>query len=83
MSRATIRLRRRSKGSAYLEFEPEQRCKCGGLLMVQDHCNEGFERKTGKEFRYECFCDKCKTCDPNGWRSCRQVIDNSPQFFKA
>lgn len=77
-----IRLRRRSKGSAYLEFEPEQRCKCGGLLMVQDHCSEGFNRTTRKEYRYECFCDKCKNCDTKGWRSLRQVIEHSLTFFK-
>ena len=48
---------------------------CGGSLRVEDWRDE-----VGRESRYELFCDKCQTCDPDGWRTQAQVIDAAKRF---
>lgn len=79
-----ITLRRKAADSRYLEFDPPQLCRCGGTLAVQDHCPPHVPGHIPpKSGRYECFCVKCRTCDPNGWRTRAEVIANSPAYFKA
>jgi hypothetical protein len=48
---------------------------CGGSLRVEDWRDE-----VAREWRYELFCDKCKTCDSDGWRTQAQVIDAAKRF---
>lgn len=77
------RLVRNFKGSRYLKFEPERHCECGGMLAVQDHRTAGGPPTAKKETRYECYCEECKNCDPNGHATQLQVLENSPAYFNS
>lgn len=48
---------------------------CGGNLRVKDWRDE-----VNRDIRYELFCERCKTCDPDGWRLQSQVIDAAARF---
>jgi len=61
--------------SNYLDFDPPQRCECGGSLQVKDYPNRR------DESRYEVFCPQCSQCDPNGYGSQREVIDQFPSIL--
>jgi hypothetical protein len=69
------RLVRLRAGSVWLRFEPPCLCDCGGEVEVKD-----WETRT--ETRYEASCNKCYSCDPNGWGSQREIIANSPGYFQ-
>lgn len=69
------RLVRLRAGSVWLRFEPPLVCDCGGEVEVKD-----WETRT--ETRYEASCNKCLSCDPNGWGSQREIIAHSPGYFK-
>ncbi len=81
MGAVKITLRRLFFGSRYLEFDPPQTCACGGVLQVQDHRTPGERATAQPEGRYECFCQGCKDCDPNGHSSQAKVIAESPAYF--
>jgi hypothetical protein len=74
---------RRQPGGAYLDVigavcqvqRPWESRPCGGALRVEDHRDNA-----SREFRYELFCDKCKTCDPDGWRTQAQVLEAARKF---
>jgi hypothetical protein len=48
--------------------------RCGGELKIQDF---GIR----DEFRYELFCEKCKTCDPNGYQTLVEVRQAVGEYF--
>jgi hypothetical protein len=50
-------------------------CGCGGTLYI--------DRNGSGEWRYETFCQQCLTCDVNGWRTLRQCLEESPEYFAA
>ena len=50
-------------------------CRCGGALYIDDCHRNG-------EFRFETFCGKCRTCDPNGWPTIRKALDNARAYFR-
>jgi len=51
-------------------------CRCGGEVVYED-----MRGRASKEFRYEAFCRKCKTCDPNGYATVRELKRESPRFW--
>jgi hypothetical protein len=55
-------------------IETEINCRCGGKVRIQDYHKPG-------EFRYEAFCVKCGTCDPNGWSSRKKAMENAVVYF--
>ena len=57
------------------EWESEP---CGGALRVEDWRDE-----VEREWRYELFCVKCKTCDSDGRRTQAQVIEAAKRFGTA
>lgn len=71
------RLVRLRAGSIVLRFDPPLICDCGGEVEVKDWRGEA-----SKGGRYEAWCNGCKSCDPNGWGSQREVIENSPGYFQ-
>lgn len=72
-----VRLIRILRGGSHLRFEPVQLCGCGGELEVRDYLSSMSRTPTSREMRYECYCMRCGTCDPNGWSSQRKVIKKS------
>lgn len=44
---------------------------CGGQLLVEDWHPKGVRG----EWRYEIFCDRCHTCDQNGWPRQDQLLE--------
>jgi hypothetical protein len=70
------RLARLRAGSVVMRFEPPLICDCGGEVEVKDWRGEA-----SKGGRYEAWCNGCKSCDPNGWASQREVLANSPGYF--
>ena len=51
------------------------RCSCGGELRIE---NVGSD-----DFRWETFCFRCKTCDPNGWPTLAQCLVNAAEYFQG
>jgi hypothetical protein len=48
-------------------------CKCGGQIFV--------DRVSHGEFKWEAFCCKCWTCDPNGWPTLREAESKAGRYF--
>src|SRR5689334_2292794 len=61
------RLVRRMAGGCFLDFVPPTLCKCGGKLEVRDYGAARSRCHASRDFRYETYCPKCNTCDPNGY----------------
>lgn len=78
-----VRLVRQSPRGRYMEvvgavcqFQRQWETEpCGGSLRVEDWRDE-----VERDSRYELFCDKCKACDPAGWRTQSQVIEAAKHF---
>ena len=78
-----VSLVRRFKNGQYMDVvgarcqlqQPWESAPCGGVLLVKDWRDEA-----GRDWRYELFCDTCKTCDTDGWRTQAQVIDAAKRF---
>lgn len=51
---------------------------CGGELRVRDWYPEGLRAS-----RYELYCAKCKTCDPNGHSRQDAVMSEGLEYFNA
>ena len=49
-------------------------CQCGGELRAEKFGLKG-------AFRWEVFCTKCKTCDPNGHPTLAACLIESPEFW--
>ena len=49
------------------------KCPCGGQVYLDD-ISYG-------QFRYEAFCDSCKSCDPNGYPSLATAIAGATRYF--
>lgn len=48
---------------------------CGGQIFAAG--NASVER----QFRWECFCEKCKDSDSNGWATLRECIERTPEYW--
>jgi hypothetical protein len=48
--------------------------RCGGELKIQDFGGRD-------EWRYELFCERCKTCDPNGYQTLAEVRQAVSEYF--
>lgn len=69
-----LRLQRRGKLFRRLDFFPPIPCDCGnGNLVVLDH-HHPLLGGTGRTWRYEVTCDACLICDPDGYRTQRDVL---------
>lgn len=54
------------------------KCRCGGNLRIEkDSPNRGVSEK---DFKWESFCIKCLSCDPNGWRTLGNAVDQLGYF---
>ncbi len=52
--------------------------KCGGKLMVKDWHPQGL-----RAGRYELYCEKCHTCDPNGHSRQDILMSEGLEYFDA
>ena len=72
---------------AYLEIvglrcgiqRPWQKQPCGGSLAVKDWDRQA----VNGEMRYEIYCEKCHTCDPNGWTRQDEILSAARKHFHA
>lgn len=51
---------------------------CGGRILIDDL----WPHSQG-EWRFESFCETCKECDPNGWRTLSEATIESRTYFGA
>lgn len=58
---------------------PWEKEPCGGKLRVEDFHPKGVRGWT----RYEIYCDKCHTCDPNGWARQDEILPAAQEHFHA
>ena len=80
---AIVSLVRKFRHGRYLDVvgavcqlqRPWESQPCGGQLKVED-----WQDETAPEWRYELFCDKCGTCDTDGHRTQKQVIEAAARF---
>lgn len=50
-------------------------CGCSGELRVQSVLSHG------QQFRWETFCETCRSCDCNGWPTLADCVQESPAYF--
>ncbi len=58
---------------------------CGGELHAErmgDNRRQNNGGGVDPEFRWETFCAKCKTCDPNGWSTLADCVREAAEYFK-
>ena len=58
---------------------PWEKEPCGGKLFVRDWHPRGFRG----QWRYEIQCEKCHTCDPNGWARQDEILPAAREHFHA
>lgn len=51
-------------------------CACGGELRAESGLSEEVD------IRWELYCDKCKTCDPNGYVTLRECVEAAKRWNK-
>lgn len=60
---------------------------CGGQVFAQRHPDEsrddGVEVDMVLPSSWECFCEKCLDCDPNGWATLAECVLEAPAFWCA
>lgn len=66
----------RVSGAFCMLQQPWESEPCGGSLAVEDSGRSG-------PWRYELFCQKCKTCDPNGHGTRVEVMRAAKTYFAA
>ena len=70
---AAIRIR---PGLYRIEGVTDQgKTSCGGQVYaekVESH---------NREFAWECYCERCLDCDPNGWPSLRACVAEAAGFW--
>ena len=55
---------------------------CGGQVFA--HCYDPFvEAVEIVPGSWECFCETCKDCDPNGWRTLAECVREAPAFWSG
>ena len=53
---------------------------CGGKILAQRFPGE--EDDDGRiPPSWECFCEECGECDPNGWPTLRECVENTPDYW--
>ena len=58
--------------------KPWENEPCGGRLLVKDWHPRGVRGWT----RYEIYCEKCQTCDPNGWARQDEILAGARTHFQ-
>lgn len=58
---------------------PWEKEPCGGKLRVEDFHPKGVRGWR----RYEIYCEKCHTCDPNGWARQDEILHAAREHFHA
>jgi hypothetical protein len=48
---------------------------CGGRVFAERFST------APPEWRWECFCEACKKCDPDGWPTLRDCLREAPAFW--
>lgn len=58
---------------------------CGGTLYVERVAahKRCFGPGDNSNFKWETYCDKCKTCDCNGWATLAECVREAPAYFEA
>lgn len=59
--------------------KPWEREPCGGRLLVEDWHPKG----SRGWLRYEIYCEKCHTCDPDGWAGQDEILKGAREHFKT
>ncbi len=54
-------------------------CTCGGEVFYENLHRQGL---ASREWAWEAFCDKCKDCDPNGYSTKQELLEESPKFWR-
>ena len=67
----------RSRRSSHFQID-DLFCKCGGAIWCEDLYSVG---KASRQYKWECYCAKCKTCDPNGYPSLVAAFTETPAFW--
>ena len=49
---------------------------CGGQIYTERTDGNGEALSEEPEWRWETYCEKCKTCDPNGHPNLKTVLAN-------
>lgn len=49
---------------------------CGGTVKVKD-----WNTSASRDFRYEAYCEKCNSCDPNGYSSMKKTRVGAAEYF--
>lgn len=50
---------------------------CGGRVLARRHDDDH------ADFRWECYCEACGSCDPNGWPTLRDCVREAPGYWAA
>lgn len=58
-------------------------CECGGILQIESHKADGKPLSVEQEWKWETFCTKCKSCDPEGWPTLVDCLLNARAYFNA
>lgn len=51
------------------------KCDCGGEVWFENLFKRGL---ASREFAWEAFCIECKSCDADGYRTRKELLDKSP-----
>lgn len=53
---------------------------CGGQIFAEWFHGEwdGDEKLPPS---WECYCERCKECDPNGWATLRECVREAPAYW--
>lgn len=54
-------------------YDSNQRCECGGRVLI--------ERVGTGDWRWESYCEKCLTCDCNGWPTLAKAQQEVAGYF--
>jgi len=55
---------------------------CGGQVFAQ-FCPEEMDKDEVLPASWECFCEKCQDCDPDGWNTLKECLVEAPKSWCA
>jgi hypothetical protein len=80
------------RGVTHTEPRRPGEAPCGGQVFAEwfkGPWDSETDYYTGKERRFklpdswECYCEKCQDCDPNGWPTLADCVREAPAFWMA
>ena len=57
---------------------PDDPGPCGGAIQIKDWGDD----VSDTNFRFEASCDRCLTCDPNGYGTLSESMARAGDYFK-